>query len=173
MQPSRASPSVLERVKPQLMHLQLFAAPRVFNHRGFDDGTLQVMASLRQFRDAVLELPGAFGGSQQSEQPAECSVRELRVLYDRLHGQGCVSGSGAVADYWADKLRQLPKDDEMVSADEISAALLQWLEDLLGYGEGSEDRDNNLMILVGLYAKPSVLRTRRKPKSPGSSVFRV
>lgn len=68
-------------------------------------------------------------------------MRELRILYDQLHDQGLLSGSGAVAEYWADKLRQLPKDEEnlMVSADEISAALLQWLEDLLGYAEGSED----------------------------------
>ena len=67
-------------------------------------------------------------------------MRELRILYDQLHDQGLLSGSGAVAEYWADKLRQLPKDEEnlMVSADEISAALLQWLEDLLGYAEGSE-----------------------------------
>lgn len=113
----------------------------VFNHRGFDDGTLQVIASLRHFRDAVLELPGAFGGSLDEQPLAECHVRELRILYDQLHDQGLLSGSGAVAEYWADKLRQLPKDEEnlMVSADEISAALLQWLEDLLGYAEGSED----------------------------------
>ena len=50
--------------------------PRVFNHRGFDDGTLQVIASLRHFRDAVLELPGAFGGSLDEQPLAECSVRK-------------------------------------------------------------------------------------------------
>ena len=49
---------------------------RVFNHRGFDDGTLQVIASLRHFRDAVLELPGAFGGSLDEQPLAECSVRK-------------------------------------------------------------------------------------------------
>ena len=112
-----------------------FAWLRVFTHSGFDDDTLEVIASLRQFRDAVLELPGGFGGGR--DDPVECSVRQLRVLYARLHDEG-LQGCAAVAEYWAHKLQQLPKDDEMVSADEISAALLQWLEDILGYGEGSE-----------------------------------
>ncbi|OLQ09663.1 hypothetical protein AK812_SmicGene6738 [Symbiodinium microadriaticum] len=165
-----AAGGVLNYVNFTLFWHGMEAILQVFNHRGFDDGTLQVIASLRHFRDAVLELPGAFGGSLDEQPLAECSVRktfaprctqgaiadrqavpgkmhppchvrELRILYDQLHDQGLLSGSGAVAEYWADKLRQLPKDEEnlMVSADEISAALLQWLEDLLGYAEGSED----------------------------------
>ena len=50
---------------------------RVFNHRGFDDGTLQVIASLRHFRDAVLELPGAFGGSLDEQPLAEDVWRDV------------------------------------------------------------------------------------------------
>ena len=86
-----------------------------------------------------------------------CHVRELRVLYDQLHDQGLLSGSGAVAEYWADKLQQLPKDEEnlMVSADEISAALLQWLEDLLGYAEGSEAGSRAPGRCTWRYAKPA------------------
>ncbi|CAE7622519.1 unnamed protein product [Symbiodinium pilosum] len=101
----------------------------VFNNGGFDESTLEVIASLRQFRDEVLEL---LNGRDD-----ECSVRELRNLYcERLRGGGL--WDHAVIPYWEEKLQQLPKDDEMVSADEISAAMLQWLEDLLGYGEASE-----------------------------------
>ena len=109
--------------------LQALIVPRVFNNGGFDESTLEVIASLRQFRDEVLEL---LNGRDD-----ECSVRELRNLYcERLRGSGL--WDHAVIPYWEEKLQQLPKDDEMVSADEISAAMLQWLEDLLGYGEASE-----------------------------------
>ncbi|CAJ1336505.1 unnamed protein product [Effrenium voratum] len=108
----------------------------VFNNAGLDADVLLIIASLRSFRDAVLqELPGSFGGLSQGG-AAKCSVRELRVFYERLR-KG--AASPVVADYWAQKLDYLPTDPlTPVTADQIAFALLKWLEELLGCGSEEE-----------------------------------
>jgi len=108
----------------------------VFHGTGLDVGIAQTVASLRSFRDNVLqELPGDPGGGLDGP-GAECTVRELRLLYDRLRH---TAPSPEVITYWAGKIDELPDDEELVSGDEIACALQRWLEVLLGCGDGSED----------------------------------
>eukprot|EP00435_Cladocopium_sp_Y103_P055715 s265_g18.t1 len=96
----------------------------VFNNSGFSEEILQVIASLRHFRDLLLELDAA-----------TTRVAELRRLYGRLQQ---MATSAVVANYWTLKLQDLPQDAQTVSADEIAFALLKWLEELLGC-DASED----------------------------------
>ncbi|CAL1154394.1 unnamed protein product, partial [Cladocopium goreaui] len=86
-----------------------------------------VIASLRHFRDLLLELDAA-----------TTPVAELRRLYGRLQQ---MATSAVVANYWTLKLQELHQDAQTVSADEIAFALLKWLEELLGCdaSEASED----------------------------------
>ncbi|CAL1161996.1 unnamed protein product [Cladocopium goreaui] len=99
----------------------------VFNNSGFSEEMLQVIASLRHFRDLLLELDAA-----------TTPVAELRRLYGRLQQ---MATSAVVANYWTLKLQELHQDAQTVSADEIAFALLKWLEELLGCdaSEASED----------------------------------
>eukprot|EP00930_Biecheleria_cincta_P101254 TRINITY_DN92885_c0_g1_i1.p1 TRINITY_DN92885_c0_g1~~TRINITY_DN92885_c0_g1_i1.p1 ORF type:complete len:467 (+),score=64.38 TRINITY_DN92885_c0_g1_i1:80-1480(+) len=109
----------------------------VFNPGGLDVVTTQTVTSLRQFRDAVLqEMPQRVAGRLDAVFP----VRQLRILYERLHRLADTQGfQASVAEYWAEKVQELPPDGEIVTSDEIAVALLQWLEALLGCGDDLSD----------------------------------
>lgn len=109
----------------------------VFNPGGLEVVTSQTVTTLRQFRDAVLqEMPQRVAGRLD----ADYSVRQLRTLCERLHRAATTQGfQASVAEYWIEKLQELPPDGEMVSGDEIAVALLQWLEALLGCGDNLSD----------------------------------
>lgn len=109
----------------------------VFNSAGLDVVISQTVTSLRQFRDAVLqEMPQRVASSLD----ADFSVRQLRTLYERLHRVATTQGfQVSVAEYWTEKLQELPPDGEIVTSDEIAVALLQWLEALLGCGDDFSD----------------------------------
>lgn len=109
----------------------------VFNPGGLDVVTSQTVTSLRQFRDAVLqEMPQRVASSLD----ADFSVRQLRTLYERLQRVATTQGfQVSVAEYWTEKLQELPPDGEIVTSDEIAAALLEWLEALLGCSDDPSD----------------------------------
>lgn len=114
----------------------ILKAAGVFNSGGLEVVTSQTVTSLRQFRDAVLqEMPQRAAGLD-----ADYSVRQLRSLCERLHRAATIQGfQASVAEYWTEKLQELPPDGEMVSSDEIAVALLQWLEALLDCGDNLSD----------------------------------
>lgn len=103
-----------------------------FHSGGLDALAQQKVASLRTFRDLLLdELPGtAFGYAA----PDAHSVMDIRRLFDRLRTSAVRGGSAPVAAYWDCRLRQLPADDLTVTGDEVASALIRWLEELLGLG---------------------------------------
>ncbi|CAK9093211.1 unnamed protein product [Durusdinium trenchii] len=103
----------------------------VFNNTGFEDEILQVIASLRHFRDLLPQLGPRGSGAR---------VGQLRQLYGRLQQ---AAQTEVVAEYWASKLLDLPEEnDTVVSADEIAFALLKWLEELLGCDASEEELDD-------------------------------
>eukprot|EP00913_Durusdinium_trenchii_P017577 g16518.t1 len=68
----------------------------VFNNTGFEDEILQVIASLRHFRDLLPQLGPRGSGAR---------VGQLRQLYGRLQQ---AAQTEVVAEYWASKLLDLP-----------------------------------------------------------------
>lgn len=98
-----------------------------FNSHGVDAGIDAKVASLRAFRDSVLdELPvqSRLDASGHNGARVEIyQVVDLKLLYQRLRY--------SVPDYWEDRLASLSEDDQTVTGDEIAVALLSWLEELL------------------------------------------
>mmetsp|Transcript_21878 Transcript_21878/g.55710 ORF Transcript_21878/g.55710 Transcript_21878/m.55710 type:complete len:592 (-) Transcript_21878:26-1801(-) len=103
-----------------------------FHCRGMDASTQQQVASLRRFRDSILESSESrvHGGTTHDS----FSVNELRRRYEDLRRQAAAEGLGAapVCDFWVARLRELPQHESVpVTLDDIASALLKWLEVLL------------------------------------------
>jgi len=92
-----------------------------FNQAGLEAFTQQKVSGLRAFRDAVLDdLP---------QRSTYYSILDIRRLFERLrHQAGLVP---PVAVYWEERLRLLPVNGDMVTADEVASAMCTWLRELL------------------------------------------
>mmetsp|Transcript_109955 Transcript_109955/g.212860 ORF Transcript_109955/g.212860 Transcript_109955/m.212860 type:complete len:468 (-) Transcript_109955:90-1493(-) len=93
-----------------------------FNTAGLEAITQQKVSGLRAFRDAVLdEFPLVH------ERSTYYCILDIRRLFERLRGQT----GGPVAIYWEERLRLLPGNGDMVTADEVASAMCTWLRELL------------------------------------------
>merc|ERR1719330_1806933 len=92
------------------------------NTAGLEAFTQQKVNGLRAFRDAVLdEFPLVH------ERSTYYCILDIRRLFERLRGQA----GGPVAIYWEERLRLLPGNGDMVTADEVASAMCTWLRELL------------------------------------------
>lgn len=99
------------------------------------------VASLRSFRDAVLD---ELACNSQTPDADSYTMAQLRSLYQRLAHLAAISPEPQpeVLAYWQEKLRVLPLGEEsFVTSDEIAAALLEWLEELLQDSLGDMSAD--------------------------------
>lgn len=101
-----------------------------FHGGGVDYETEQKVASLRSFRDAVLEELESSCNPNEDSESGTYLVLDLRVICWRLR-RAAAPTEPTVAAYWEERLGGLPADEESVTGDEIASALLAWLEDLL------------------------------------------
>lgn len=104
---------------------------------GLDVLVQQKVASLRNFRDLLLDEPPGVA------QSAQLTVGEIRRLFDRLRNAAQRGGVMSVVAYWMDRVRALPADAQTkVTRDEVASALHSWLKELLNQMDGEDTGDS-------------------------------
>eukprot|EP00929_Paragymnodinium_shiwhaense_P069104 TRINITY_DN34858_c0_g1_i2.p1 TRINITY_DN34858_c0_g1~~TRINITY_DN34858_c0_g1_i2.p1 ORF type:complete len:634 (+),score=117.32 TRINITY_DN34858_c0_g1_i2:158-2059(+) len=144
-----------------------------FYEGDLDEETELKVASLRRFRDAVLDedfFPAA--GSPGCEYGIYY-VRDLRRLCERLRIASLTPQSTAnvVLAYWEERIHGLPDDDQTVSNDEISSALLAWLEDVLHDAMESGEEDGDVLESDESSGETEDSSPRRFPPSQQAAVW--